>query len=187
MKSRVPTNLMWFYGVTFLIAPFVLSLIVDLPWIIRLGAVWALEIGACSFFLFFGLSNGMSQSINENAPLVKRYGKRRIVHITRMIFTVVGVLLALVFPSQIKDIAAMVRAEAPLTKVGMVAHKSGSALGGIFSQDIIFDEEYSHPENTFEAWYFPPRFFMVGNSYEIRYLPHTHMILHARLLQTETE
>jgi hypothetical protein len=82
---------------------------------------------------------------------------------------------------------ALTKAEAPLVRVGVVAYKSGSALAGVFSQDIIFDEKYSRFDNTFHAEFFPPRFFVVGATYQIEYLPNTHMILQARLLHTGTE
>jgi hypothetical protein len=144
-----------------------------------------LEAAFVSFFLYFGLTKEISKHIRDTAPLVKRYGKPRVLLVVRSVFLIVGVLSALTLLPDLQDAIALSRGEAPLMRVGIVAHKSGSALAGVFSQDIIFDEKYSRPDNTFHAEFFPSRYFVVGATYEIEFLPNSHIILKARLVETD--
>lgn len=179
MKIYIPTNPLWYFAVLVLIAPFFAVNIIHPAWMVRLVAVSGLQVGVVMIGLYGALT--LHKTIKEDAPLVKKYGKKRMVWIGRIIFVAFALFLSLNFPSLSKDIVAVVKGDAPVTRVGMIARARGSAFTGFFMEDITLDNRYETLENSFSAPYFPLRYFEVGKTYEILYIPNTRIILDAKL------
>lgn len=184
MKLYIPTNPMWYVAVVGLILPLILVNFVSDPWLIRLASyVFIMVILPASIFCL-AFTKGLGRNMDENASLVKKYGKARMLIFWR-IFLAGGSLLFLLtgLPDLSKDLIGVINGTAPVVESRVVATKRSNAITSLFSQEIVFDEKYARPENTFTAFEFPVRFFMIGNKYEIRYLPNTHIIVDAKLLQ----
>jgi hypothetical protein len=184
MKFWIPTNPFWYYAIIVLVIPFVVVNFVSQSWIARLLAYGGLVVGIPLIFLLYGLSKHLAATTKEDAPLVKKYGKKRMVLIWRIILLALALLFAFpLVPNFARDVVATLRGVAPEVRDGVIAEKSGGAFTGYFEQTIVLDNAYSNPANTFTAFEMPSRDLVVGKKYEILYLPHSRIIVQAVLLE----
>jgi len=176
MKIYVPTNPFWYFAVLVLIAPFLAVQLINPAWIVRMLAIFILQIGAVLIGLYYGLT--IHKTIKEDAPLVKKYGKQPMIWIVRIFLMGFILFLSLNLPSLLKDFVSLVKSDAPLIKVAIITKRDGRLITDYINLDTELDA--SEP---FTAWYFSPRYFKVGNTYEFLYLPNTRFILGARLIK----
>lgn len=180
MKIYIPTNPLWYFAVVVLIVPFFVVDYIHPVWVVRLVAFSALMVGVVGIGLYYILT--LHKTIKEDAPLVKKYGKRPMIWVMRIFLITFIFLMALpTLPSLAKDVVATLKGDAPLTRTGIVVNREGGPLTGYFMEYIMLDDKYIVPENSFSAPYFPLRFFEIGKTYEILYTPNSHLILDAKL------
>ncbi len=184
MRIYLPKNPGWYGAATVLFGPFLIISAVEPEWVGRLVGISMWRIAAPLALLWIAFRFAFTKKIDypyDASWVYKRYGKEVVDGILR----VGAVALAVVFfiimtPPFLKDVLLVMKDEAPLTRVGFVATTSQGK--GLITEYITLDKYAGTPDNSFSAWYFPPRHIMQGNTYEFLYLPNTHEILEARLI-----
>src|SRR5438309_4878868 len=153
-----------------------------------IGPAWAVKfvlivLGTTTLTLgtiLFGVNGHLEEKWPENASLVKKYGKRRVVWVVRVFALSVGLFLFLygTIP-ETRDVIAVTQGEAPLMRVGRILEMHYTTLGWFISRSVTLDENSDQSGTSFTTLYFPIRYIEVGNTYEFLYLPNTHYILEA--------
>jgi hypothetical protein len=149
-------------------------------WLIRLSAYYGIVVGLPAIFLWYACKYNLQIYIDDNAPLVKKYGKRRIGYVWRILLIVPAVLFALpLLPNLMKDTAYVMKNHMPARSVGVVDSKKANAFTSLFYQRLSMSAGVE--SGSYGAFEFPLNFFKIGDTYEITYLPNSKIILQARL------
>jgi hypothetical protein len=180
MKLCIPTNPFWYYAFFVLIAPLLITSSLSDHWFIRLAAYCAIVVGLPAISLWYACKYNLESYITDNAPIVKKYGKRKIAYVWRMLLIVFAVLFALpLLPNLIKDTAYVTQNHMPAHSIGVVEGKKANAFTSLFYQRLSMS--IGAESGSFGAFEFPLNFFKIGSKYEITYLPNSKIILQARL------
>ena len=183
MKIYIPTNPYWYIAVVVFFGPYFAGYIFSQIWVVKLFAISVFYLGIPLLFLVYGLTNKLSKTINEEAYFIKKYGKKHVVLTGRIIFIFIGCVFLLLLPSLIKDIIFISNNSFPLTRVAVITRQERWGVpGGLIFTNIEINGMHDTSEKKFDALYFPLRYFQVGDTYEFLYLPNTHWILEAHLI-----
>lgn len=180
MKIYVPVNIGWYIATLLLFGPILLIAVVDPSWVGRFISIIMWATVAPAYALVVGL-NPHSKFLRDNSPLYKRFSKSNIDLFNRSAVLVFAVAFLYFFTLPVfKDAVAIAQDKAPLEITSMVpAANQGKFLIG---ETLELASSPSAESKTYYAYYFAPRFIMQGQTYEFLYLPNSHMIVDARLI-----
>lgn len=181
MKFSIPTSKGWYVAVILLFAPMVTIWAIEPNWLGRFIGLGFWFVLAPLLILWSALDPRV-HFFREDAFLYKKFDKKRVEKVARIIVFVVGVLSSIFLVVPFSRDSIFLFSKNPLTRTSLITDISGIGRGLII-EHIVLEKEVSTKDNSFTAWYFPPRHIMQGNTYEFLYLPHTRIILEARLIE----
>jgi|GEM_PF-6510106 len=172
----------WYTAVLVIFGPFILASVVTPEWLGRLIGISLVYTGIP--ILLFSYAFGPQKSLGSEGKniwpryITDKFGERVYTGTRILIGLLAGVALYLLTVPLALDVLKVVQEGYLPHMVGTVSSIDGSSVAGYISQTVVFDSNVtSIPENGFYAVYFLLGTIKYGNTYEITYLPSTHIIL----------
>lgn len=182
MKICLPSDKGWYVAVGAIILPIAVMYIIQPIWLARMIGIGMYYIFAPLALLGFVLYRSMDY-FAANSSLYVRFHKKKVDTVARIVVSIFAIfLLYSMFLPYMLDVIHVVRDGAPLSARSYVERTRVGSLTGLIMEEVVVDSPVATSENTYTAYFFPPRYIVHKNTYEFYYLPHSRVILDAKLV-----
>jgi len=184
MKIYIPINKGWYLAAFCLFSPIIFINIIEPEWQGRFLGILIQTIVA-QLYLIIVVLNPRSRFFKENSPLYIKFAKNKVDLIIRLIILILASLFFVFYTLLVfKDFLLVINKDAPLERTSLVARTGQGKL--LIMETLFLDDKIGSKENTFQAFYFAPRYIMHKNTYKFLYLPNSHFIIDAELVSENT-